>query len=59
MNIETLINQLIFSENSVKLSDVEYLIEDNFILHIYKSESVYGFELFNVNNVSSETLNKI
>lgn len=52
MNIETLVNQLRFSQHSTKVSDTEYIIEDKYILHLYfKKDILIGFELYNIDYV--------
>lgn len=52
MNIETLVNQLRYSQDSVKLSDTEYIIEEKYILHLYfKKDILIGFEIYDIDNV--------
>lgn len=52
MNIETLVNQLRFSQDSVKISDTEYMIEEKYILHLYfKKDILIGFEMYCIDSV--------
>lgn len=53
MNIETLVNQLRFSQDSVKISDTEYMIEEKYILHLYlKKDILIGFEMYCIDSVN-------